>query len=82
MVEDRVWVEDRRWRKLTYPKNCRRILGSPRRMCQNEAHYELLRSNGYWAYCEEHMYGQRIRDDIVEMPVHPDSPSAKQGYVD
>jgi len=45
------------------------------------ANYGLLRSNGIWAYCEEHMYGRRIRDGIVEIEVRDDSPAAKRGFV-
>ncbi len=75
------WVKDTYWRKLDAPKRCRRIDGSPRTHCPNMADYGLVRSNGLWAYCEEHMYGRRIRDGIVELEVHDDSPAAKRGYV-
>jgi hypothetical protein len=82
MTESVVWVEDRRWRKLPAPKRCRRVGIRGRAACPNMTSYALMRSNGLWAYCEEHMYGQRIRDGIVEISVHPDSPAAKRGYVD
>lgn len=75
------WVKDTYWRKLDAPKRCRRIDGFPRTHCLNMADYGLLRSNGIWAYCEEHMYGRRIRDGIVEVEVHDDSPAAKRGFV-
>ena len=78
--EKRIWVKDTRWQKLDEPKRCRRIGGSPKTHCPNMANYGLRRSNGVWAYCEEHMYGRRIRDGIVEIAVHPDSPVAKRGY--
>ena len=79
--EQRVWVEDRQWRKLDVPKQCRFLGGSPRTKCHNTAAFGLLRSNGVWAYCEEHMYGRRIQDGIVKLEVHSDSPAAKRGYV-
>lgn len=80
MLEQEVWVTDIRWRKLETPKRCRSIGGHPRAHCPNIATFGLLRSNGVWAYCEGHMYGRRIRDGIVEVKVHPDSPAAKRGY--
>lgn len=76
-----VWIQDKEWKKLTEPKSCRHIGGSPRTHCPNMADFGVPRSNVVWAYCEEHMYGRRIRDGIVETEVHPDSPAAKRGYV-
>ena len=83
MEEERVWVEDRNWKRFQTPSPCRRLLARPRRACGKEAHYSFLRSNGWWAYCEEHIteYGRRIRDGRVEISVHPDSPAAQRGYV-
>lgn len=78
--KDWVWVRDTQWSKLGVPRRCRYIGGHPRTVCHNMASFALLRSNGYWAYCEEHMYGRRIRDGIVEVQVYPDSPAAKRGY--
>ena len=78
---ERVWVEDKRWQKLVKPMRCRHM-GEHHVVCSNMASYAFPRTNGLWAYCEEHMYGDRIRDNIVESPVHPDSPAAKRGYID
>jgi len=78
--EEGVWVKDTRWVKLDEPKRCRSISGSPRTHCPNIAYFGFPRSNGIWAYCEEHMYGRRIRNGVVEIKVHPDSPAAKRGY--
>jgi hypothetical protein len=75
------WVKDTRWIKLDTPKRCRSIAGSPRVHCPNMADYGLIRSNGVWAYCEQHMYGRRIRDGIVEFEVSDNSPAAERGYV-
>jgi len=79
--EQRVWVKDMQWRKLDEPKRCRSISGYPKTHCPNMAAFGLLRSNGIWAYCEKHMYGRRIREGIVEVEVHSNSPAAKRGYV-
>ena len=76
-----VWVKDTSWRKLDEPKQCRSIGGHPKTHCPNKANFGLLRSNGIWAYCEEHMYGRRIRDGIVEYEVRDDSPAAQAGHV-
>jgi len=83
-----VWVKDTKWRKLDelddwdfIPKRCRFIGGHPKTRCPNNADFGLLRSNGIWAYCEEHMYGGRIRGGLVEIEVQDDSPAAKRGYV-
>ena len=38
----------------------------------------LFLGNGLWAYCEEHMYGRRVRDGIVEVQVYADSPIEKR----
>jgi len=76
-----VWVKDTYWRKLDEPKRCRFIGGHPKTHCPNNADFGLLRSNGIWAYCEEHMYGRRIRGGLVELEVHDDSPAAKRGYI-
>lgn len=75
------WVRDTHWVKLDTPQRCRRIDGHSRTHCPNMAEYALLRSNGPWAYCEEHMYGRRIRDGIVEFEVRDGSPAAMRGYV-
>lgn len=76
-----VWVRDRRWQRLGREARCRSIGGSPRTHCPNLTSFGLMRSNGVWAYCREHMYGRRVRNGIVEMAVHPESPAAQQGYV-
>ena len=80
--EQWVWVKDKRWRELGAPQRCRHIGGSPKTHCPNMTNFGLLRSNGVWAYCEEHMYGRRIREGVVEVRVHPDSPAAKRGYTE
>ena len=77
-----VWVPDRDWLMLGSPKRCRHIGGSPKTHCPNLSSWGFPRSNGVWAYCREHMYGRRIRNGIVEMAVHPESPSAQRGYVE
>lgn len=79
--EERVWVRDTRWEKLQVPRICRFYGGHPRHRCYNKAEFALRRSNGLWAYCPEHMYGRRIRNGIVELDVHPDSRTAKRGYI-
>ncbi len=79
--EPKVWVKDTQWRKLDEPKRCRSIGGYPKTHCPNMSTFGFLRSHGVWAYCEEHMYGRRVRGGIVEEAVHPDSPAAKRGYV-
>ena len=76
-----VWVKERSWVRLLTPKRCR-SMGKGYIVCGKSANYAFMRSNGLWAYCEEHMYGRRIRDGIVEVSVSADSPAAKQGYVD
>lgn len=75
-----VWVKDTAWIKLDEPKRCRSISGTPKTHCPNMAYFGFLRSNGVWAYCKRHMYGRRIRNGIVEIKVHPESPAAKRGY--
>jgi hypothetical protein len=79
--EGYVWVKDTEWKKLDYPMRCRRMLGNPRKVCCKETLYALRRSNGYWAYCSDHMYGRRIRDGIVEIQAHPNTKAAKQGWI-
>ena len=79
--QDIVWVQDKRWQKFNKPMRCRHM-GEKYIVCLNMTNWALKRSNGYWAYCEEHMYVQRIRDNVVEFPVHSDSPAAKRGYTE
>lgn len=74
---ERIWVPDTEWEKLAKPRKCRATAGRGRRICNTEALYALRRPNGLWAYCEEHMYGRRIRDGIVEVAVATDSPAAR-----
>ena len=71
MSEQRVWVKDLRWRLLpaTSILRCRFMGDTPRKHCRNLAVAELLRSNGWWAYCPEHLYGRRITDKGVEIEV-------------
>lgn len=79
--EKTVWVKDTQWVKLEAPRSCRRIDGSPRTHCPNMAKFGLMRSNDVWAYCEQHLYGRRIRDGVVEFKVRPYTIAAKQGWV-
>jgi hypothetical protein len=52
-----VWVEteDARLVEPGTERKCRRP------GCQRPAVWELQRSNGWWAYCDWHHYGKRIR---------------------
>jgi len=69
----RVWVRDAAWRVIPegVSKRCRR------KWCPNPAVAELLRGNGWWAYCCEHLYGRRVESGVVMVSVHPDSPAAR-----
>jgi hypothetical protein len=79
MEETTVWVKDTSWVYLDQPKKCRRMIGKYR-VCGGESRYAFKRPNGYWAYCQEHMYGRRIFNGIIEIQVSKDSISAKRGY--
>ncbi len=74
---ERIWVRDTGWERLTVPRKCRAMAGRGRRVCSKDAYFALKRSNGPWAYCEEHMYGRRIHNGIVEVAVVADSPAAR-----
>ncbi len=78
MDKDRIWVRDRDWILLgsDTKAKCRRILGQPRRMCPNTAIAQLRRSNGWWAYCVDHLYGGKIVGGHIEVSVAADSPAA------
>ncbi len=69
MTEDRedfrsVWLADQGCRPATRweweTRKCRR----PR--CYRHPVMALERSNGWWLYCADHLYGRRIRDGVVE----------------
>ena len=76
------WVRDDAWVLLGKDSQlrCRMIDGSPRRSCPNIAVAQIRRSNGWWAYCAEHLYGRRITKGRVEVKVAADSPAALTGY--
>ncbi len=64
-----IWIPDEDWVELPSPKRCRSIDGTPRKHCPNWGNYALKRSNGYWAYCPDHMYGRRIIEGIVHIQI-------------
>ncbi len=72
-----VWVRDNDWVRLPSPRRCR-CRGKDYATCKNSAEFGLKRRNGLWAYCEEHMYGRRIRNGIVEVQVWADSPAVEK----
>jgi hypothetical protein len=65
-----VWVPDTHWTtdpKIVDGRLCRRQ-GTFNRYqqkvtCENEAVAALRRGNGWWTYCENHLYGRRIAAD-------------------
>ena len=84
MVE-RVWVKDTSWMLLGRETSvqCRMLKGAPhkRKWCPNTAVAQFRRSNGWWAYCADHLYGRRIAGDHIEVSVSADSPAALRGAV-
>jgi hypothetical protein len=77
----RVWVPDRRWtteREIIDSKRCRMLVEG--RGCARPAVAALARRNGWWCYCENHLYGRRIIDGIVETRVAEGSPAAERGF--
>ena len=78
-----VWVPDRDWRVPSQYTRCRTSNTYP---CWNSPVADLQRTDWkkrprWYAYCEQHMYGRRLRDGVVEVRVHPNSPAAKRGHV-
>ena len=79
---ERVWVPDRRWTtepEIIAGKRCRMKFGK-RSVCPRPAVAALARRNGWWCYCEDHLYGRRLNGEAVEILVHPESPSAERGF--
>lgn len=73
---DMIWIKDTHWELL--PPEIRRKCRM--KGCLNHAVAALRRSNGWWNYCPEHLYGRRINNGVVEIQVSADSPAARRGY--
>lgn len=88
-----VWVHNRNWRVIdpSSTRLCRMLLGPKHKRCPAKAVAELnrgrsnahkhSRTDSWWPYCSAHMFGQKIEGGLVLSQVHPDSVSAKQGFV-
>lgn len=78
----RVWVPDRRWTtepEIIDGKRCRMKVGKGP-TCRRPAVAALARRNGWWCYCEEHLYGRKIEDGVVLVEVAAGSPAAERGF--
>lgn len=76
-----VWVPDRRWTtepEIIEGKRCRMRGGG--KNCQRAAVAALARSNGWWCYCDRHLYGRRLENGQVEARVSAASPAAERGF--
>jgi hypothetical protein len=76
-----VWVPDRLWTtepEIIDGRLCRMKVG--RASCRRPAVAALARSNGWWCYCAEHLYGRRIENGVVEVEVAAQSPAAERGF--
>lgn len=61
---DEVWIADDRCRPATRDEHDARTCRRPR--CGGAPVMALERTNGWWLYCAEHLYGRRIHNGIVE----------------
>lgn len=59
-----VWAPDDRCRPATVAEHRERRCRRPR--CGRPAVMALRRSNGWWLYCERHLYGRRIANGVVQ----------------
>lgn len=57
------WRPDTQWRCPSEYGRCRRI------GCQRAPVADFKRAYRWWAYCDWHLYGRRIRDGVVEIPI-------------
>lgn len=70
----RVWLPDHGWRTVSREegeaKRCRWGAGYHRRSCGRVSVAALKRTNGWWHYCEQHLYGRRLSDDGTQVEHH------------
>lgn len=59
-----VWEDDDRCRVATDEETAERKCRRPG--CQRAPVMALKRTNGWWLYCDWHMYGRRIEDGVVK----------------
>ena len=64
------WEKDPQWRRFEIERPCRRMTGHYQ-FCRKNSHFAFRRSNGYWFYCEDHMYGRKVVDGVVMVGLAP-----------
>jgi len=74
MTQDKIWVPDDGWIALGADTTfqCRMIDGPLRRRCPNKAVAQLQRGRrnaSWWAYCQDHLYGRRLKNGVVEWEI-------------
>lgn len=57
------WTETPDRRVVTDEERGRPCRGS--RRCPGQVVMALKRSTGWWFYCDQHMYGSRLRDGVI-----------------
>ena len=69
------WVPDPSWTVLSATTNtkCRFMarVGGRNVRCEHQAVAQFLRNSRkigprWWAYCEQHLYGRRLRNGLIE----------------
>jgi hypothetical protein len=65
------WVEDTKWEVVSESRKCRRP------GCQRPSVARFMRSNGWWHYCDWHLYGRRVVDGrVLGRRLVPDEPES------
>ena len=62
-----IWKADARCRPTTPGEHDNRLCRRPG--CHGKPVMALQRSNGWWLYCAEHLYGRRIVNGVVEQRI-------------
>ena len=63
------WYADKDWRVVDPGRRCRYVGGNPLHGCGKPAVAALLRGTkrpSWWCYCEQHLFGRRINNGVVE----------------
>jgi hypothetical protein len=67
----RVWLPDSGWETVSeregLDRRCRWGAGFHRRACGKPSVAKLRRSNGWWHYCADHLYGRRLSEDGLQV---------------
>lgn len=80
-MSDRVWVPDTTFIVDNSGEKCRDRKCAKKPVARFRRGVVGRQGSGWWWCCEDHLYGRRLNNGVVEIQVAASSPAALRGYV-